>query len=90
MKSSDELLSDKESYCFADAGNIYVIYTPVASKPITINTGSTIKNYSVFWYNPRTGGDFQKGSVDKIRGGGKVKIGLPPRDHNRDWVVVLQ
>jgi hypothetical protein len=46
----------------------------------------------VRWYNPRTGGPLQAGTVDTVPAGGAdwVEIGHPPADLKRDWVLLLR
>jgi hypothetical protein len=38
----------------------------------------------------RHGGELQKGEVKIIQGGGKKSLGLPPKDMNKDWVVLVR
>jgi len=47
-------------------------------------------SYSVKWYDPRKGGDFQHGSVKKIIGSGKKSLGKAPNKKDKDWVVLIQ
>ena len=48
-------------------------------------TGLTVK-----WFNPRTGGALQDGSVTKVTGPGKVSLGQPPTDSEEDWAVLVR
>jgi hypothetical protein len=47
-------------------------------------------NYTVEWYNPRTGGALQRGSIQKLQGGAETEIGAPPADPAADWAVLIR
>ena len=42
------------------------------------------------WFNPRFGGELQYGSVYVIHNSGMQSIGLPPKDINEDWAVLVK
>jgi hypothetical protein len=87
MMSSDELTLSKDDYCFAKTGEIYAVYLPQGGQAkIKIPDGS----YDIQWFNPRDGGDLQKGPVEKITGGGYASTGLPPADPSKDWVCLIR
>jgi hypothetical protein len=90
MKPTDELISDKNAFCFSEEGNVYAVYLPMGTKQATLDLGKTDKEYTVQWYNPRTGGELQDGQVQSVKGGGKVSPGLPPADPEMDWVVLIR
>jgi len=46
--------------------------------------------FSVKWFNPRTGGNLQDGSLKTLTGSGKISIGSPPVKNGKDWVVVVR
>lgn len=46
--------------------------------------------YSVQWYNPRTGGELQNGSAGTIQGPGYQFLGQPPAEPDRDWAVLIR
>jgi len=50
---------------------------------------SATRSFRIQWYNPRTGGELQNGSVTKVTGAGPVDLGLPPSDPDKDWVVLV-
>ncbi|WP_111706829.1 DUF5060 domain-containing protein [Lutibacter citreus] len=88
MKSADGLTDIKNDYVLAENGVNYVIYLPKVVETTIDLTGSANK-YSIKWYNPRTGGILQKGSVKTIKGGSKVSIGFPPTKE-KDWVALIK
>lgn len=87
MRNNNALTSNDSDYCFYADGEYYVILIKEnGTTSLNLPTGE----YSVFWYNPRSGGSLQKGSLATIAGGTKVSVGTAPREQTRDWVVLLQ
>ncbi len=88
MHSADELTKNEEDYVFAENGQTYAIYLPkiVDTK---INLLGFSGTYSINWFNPRTGGKLQKGTIKHIKGGTIVSIGVPP-SNDGDWVALLK
>jgi len=87
MKPANELVSPSNAYCLAKPGEIYVVYLP-KSEPTQINLPEG--KYTVKWFNPRTGGKLEDGSVKIVKGGGKVSLGTPPLVDGKDWVVEIR
>ncbi len=86
MTPDNNLVSD--GLALAKVGEVYAVYLE--------DGGSTSLNladnrvYDVFWYNPRTGGALQTGSVAQITGPGSQNLGTPPSDNNQDWAILVQ
>lgn len=89
MESADELTDAKEDYCFAKKGEVYAIYLPKGGTT-DLDLSGYSGTFSVNWYNPRTGGELQKGSVASIKGGSEVGIGSAPSDDGKDWVALVK
>ncbi len=87
MSSADFLTSNTHDYVFAEQGHIYAIYLPKTHRTLLDLTGYN-NEFSIKWYNPRTGGDLQYGSIKSIQGGQITSIGLPPAKEG-DWVAVV-
>jgi len=87
MKSADELTTDKTDYCFAREGDVYAIYLPGGK---ATNIKLTEGNYSVQWFNPRTGGELLTGSVSIVPGKGSPSTGNPPAGDGKDWVCLIR
>ena len=90
MKPADELTSDDQSYCLAEADQMYVVYKPMGLNKVELNLRSTQMLYDIKWFNPRTGGELVSGSVTGIGGGSVVNVGAPPTDVDLDWIVVVK
>jgi len=86
MISANELVSPANAYCLAKAGETYAVYLPEGGpSQITLPEGK----FSVKWFNPRTGGKLSDGTIQTIKGGGKVSLGTIPKDEGKDWVVLI-
>ena len=79
---------DNSKYCFAKAGELYLVYLPNGGTTDLDLTGAT-GTFTVKWFNPRTGGKLANGSVNSVQGGGKVALGHPPADAGDDWLAVI-
>ncbi len=87
MKHADNLATAEGAFCLAKAGEVYAIYLPAGgTSAIQLDSG----RYEIRWYNPRTGGELQSGSVALADGPGVRPVGLPPADPDKDWVVLLR
>ncbi|MEO1009949.1 MAG: DUF5060 domain-containing protein [Bacteroidota bacterium] len=88
MKAANGLTDNPGDLVFAENGNSYAIYLPEVLETQLDLTGFPY-SYTLAWYNPRTGGKLQKGTVRTVKGGGKVSLGFPP-DRKKDWVALLR
>jgi len=89
MSHHDELTSAKDDYCLAKVGEIYAIYLP-SGGTTHLDLGDSSATFTVQWYNPRSGGPLQSGSVASITGPGSVAIGHPPQDSDKDWATLIK
>ncbi len=85
MRPADNLVSN--GWCFADEGNVYVIFLPDGGTT-TLNLDGD-QNYSVAWYDPENGGALQEGSTEAISGTGWQPLGTAPYDADHDWVILV-
>jgi hypothetical protein len=89
MSCKDELVDVAGAYCLAKEGELYLIYLPAGSEPAKLHIRPT-SSLQVAWFNPRSGGDMQNGSVTNIQGSGNLLLGTPPSEADQDWVVLVQ
>ena len=89
MAHHDELTASKDDYCFAKPGETYAIYLP-SGGTAELDLGENQGKFFVRWYNPRTGGELLAGAVKSVEGPGKVGLGLPPEETQKDWVVLVR
>lgn len=88
MKNGDELISSDGDYCFYKESEIYVVFLKQGGSADINIKGSG--EYSVQWYNPRTGGALQDGSIKQVTASANTTIGEPPADRNKDWVALIR
>ena len=88
MDSNDDLVSEG-NYCLAKEGVAYLIYLPHGGSS-TLNLESIEGEFSVDWFNTRTGGDFIKTETNMIKGEAIIDLATPPMDADKDWVVLVK
>jgi len=89
MKHNDALVANDDGQIFAKEGQIYAIYLPNGGTT-DLDLGTVNRRFEVRWYDPRTGGALQEGTVNSIVGPGSVSIGFPPTDGSADWVALVR
>ena len=90
MEPADELTSDGASYCLAAKGEAYAVFIHPGMETTSIDLGDSGKTFSVYWYNPRAGGELQEGSVKSVTAKGLVALGYPPSEREKDWGVLIR
>ncbi|MHC4147986.1 MAG: DUF5060 domain-containing protein [Planctomycetota bacterium] len=85
MSPDDSLVS--AGWCLAEPGKVYAVYLPEGG---TTQLNLAEGTYIVQWYNPRTGGKLQNGSVAEVTGPGMVSLGNPPAGPDKDWVILCK
>ena len=90
MRPADELTTDNLSYCLATEGEIYVVYLKANQRSTSLNLGDSGKEFSIQWYNPRSGGELHSGSVELVFARGVVALGNPPSEQDEDWLVLVK
>ncbi len=91
MAGDDTLVTDPEAYCFAKINDVYVVYTPDASVSNSIDLGNSGDTYTIRWYDPRSGGSLQNGSITSVVAtGGNKNIGTPPNNTSSDWLALIE
>jgi len=76
------------AYCAGLSGEEYVVY-PLDRNSRRIDLSNTNGIYDVWWYDPLAGGALQRGSLPSVRGGGLRSLGVPPKDGEQDWVMLI-
>ncbi|MEO9891663.1 DUF5060 domain-containing protein [Aurantibacter sp.] len=90
MTPEPTLINSKEAYCLKKSGEFYAVYIP-DSEEYTINLTGVEGVFSIKWYDPLNGGDFQKGSVASMVAGSEQSMGSPPDTGNsQDWIVLIE
>ncbi|WP_111708667.1 DUF5060 domain-containing protein [Lutibacter citreus] len=89
MTNNDSLISNKNDYCFSLEGDTYVILLKKGGEA-KLNLKSYLGEYSIQWYNPRIGGELQNSNIKTVKGGNLQSLGNPPKDMDKDWVVLVK
>lgn len=89
MHHADALTPLPNDYVFAKPGEVYAVYLPDGGTT-TLDLSKASGTFEVKWYNPRTGGDLQDGTVHTIQGGGSRSLGNAPSDVSQDWAVLIR
>ena len=82
-----------DNWCLAtNDRSTHVLYVPnTRNAPRITLQGNSNARFNVRWYNPRSGGRLQIGSVRSVPRGNRRNLGLPPGgSSNDDWVVLLR
>lgn len=95
MKPSGALLGGaSEAYCFAEDGSAYVVYVPAVAgrdtSRLTIDLSACRHELSIYWFDPRRGGQLQRGSIQSTKPTRQARLGSPPSDSPQDWVVLIR
>lgn len=95
MQPHDELTGSNNDYCFAKPGEVYAIYVPSGDNPTenSLNLGNHGGQFSVYWFDPKQGGDLQRGTVTEIHPStdkSQHSLGKPPPNSDRDWVILVK
>lgn len=93
MKNADQLVGNPQhkptDFCFAKADDIYLVYLSNGGSK-SLDLSATTGDYTVQWFNPRSGGNLQTGSVKSVTAGKSVSLGNAPADAKEDWLVVVK
>lgn len=85
MTSNDGLVST--GWCLNKGGEVYAVYLPSGgTASLSVGSGT----YNVRWFNPRSGGALQTGSVSSVTGPGSRPLGNAPSSASSDWAVLVQ
>ncbi|RXP55107.1 DUF5060 domain-containing protein [Lutibacter sp. HS1-25] len=83
----DELVLEGD-YCLAKPTEFYIVYLKNGNG--TLDLKGVEGEFSIQWFNPRKGGDLQKGKLKKVKANSIVKLEGAPLEVNLDWVVYLK
>jgi MYXO-CTERM domain-containing protein len=76
-------------YVLGQPGVVYVVFMVDGARQDLDLSGAS-GDFEVKWYDPRSGGALQDGTVTNVSAGGNVSLGEPPSDANQDWVALVR
>lgn len=93
MSNANELVgngkNDATRWCLAKADEVYLVYL-LKGGTSELDLSEAEGEFSVQWFDPRSGGDLKSGSISKVSGGEKVSLGEAPDAAQEDWLVVIR
>ncbi len=89
MEPKPSLAQGDQNYCLGQDGQIYAVYLPFGGA-VNLDLREQTGTFQIDWYNPRSGGDLQKGSIQTVEGGGMVSLGLAPASEGSDWAILVR
>ncbi|MEO0795865.1 MAG: DUF5060 domain-containing protein [Verrucomicrobiota bacterium] len=92
MQASKSLATSSKggtTLAFFQPGEIYTVYNTANGGPLEIDLQGVDGEFSVEWFNPRTG-DYLAGDVAQVAGGKTTPLGSAPKEKDQDWAVVLK
>ena len=88
MESDDAISSAANDYGFVKPGEVYAIYLKDGGTT-SLDLSGTAGTFDVQWFDPRSGGALQDGSVTQVNGGGVVNLGTAPNSTSEDWAILV-
>jgi Putative collagen-binding domain of a collagenase len=89
MEPRDAAVTRRGAWCLAKPGEVYAVYLPEGGST-ELDLGAEPGVYDVYWLDPRTGGDLQRGAVARVNAPGVHALGAPPSQGDRDWAVLVR
>lgn len=81
--------NDNSKYCLAKQDELYIVYLPEGGTT-DLDLKDARGEFSVLWFNPRSGGALIASDVKQVRGGNAVMLGQPPQESDQDWVILVR
>ncbi|MEM1122996.1 MAG: DUF5060 domain-containing protein [Bacteroidota bacterium] len=87
MEPMDKLTGNKNDYVLAKKEEVYVVYLKMGDKEQVVLPDLS-GNFQIAWYNPRNGQFTEKQKT--IKCDGRLTIGMPPSEREKDWVLLIK
>jgi len=85
MDAADKLVNTTNAWCFAKPDDVYAVFVMEGAD---VKLQLPVGRFTRDWFDIRNGGDLIP--AQPVSGPGKIALGKPPRDAQRDWVVLLR
>jgi hypothetical protein len=93
MQPATELVSNdlksNDRYCFAKPNEVYLVYIAKGDST-SLDLTDASGQFTLQWFNPRSGGSLKTGDVKSLTGGATVNLGLAPSEEKKDWLAVIR
>jgi hypothetical protein len=81
--------NDNSKYCLAKKDELYIVYLPQGGTT-EFDLKDASGEFSVSWFNPRSGGALIASDIKQVQGGKAVMLGQPPKESDQDWVILVR
>ncbi|MDH3379972.1 MAG: hypothetical protein OEQ39_23885, partial [Gammaproteobacteria bacterium] len=79
------------TYTMYKSGEIYALYNDRSGDQFSLDlSAAPAANFTVRWFDPRSGGVLVLGTVTTVVGGSVVNLGSAPADTDEDWAVQVK
>ena len=85
MDTADKLVNPTNAWCFAKPNEVYAVYV-FGGADVTLQLPAG--KFTRAWFDIRTGGGLIP--AEPVAGPGSIALGKPPRDAQKDWVVLVR
>ncbi|MGI9263570.1 MAG: DUF5060 domain-containing protein [Gammaproteobacteria bacterium] len=89
MQRGNDLTPAQDDYVLVLPGEVYAVYLPNGGTT-ELDLSAASGTFEVKWYNPRSGGDLDDGTVLSVEGGGRRALGRAPADPTSDWAILIR
>jgi hypothetical protein len=88
MSANNGLTTSTEDYVLAGPGSTYLIYLKNGGTT-ELDLSTVNGEYTVRWFDPRSGGELQTGSRPTVAGGSVQSLGHAPSRPESDWAILV-
>ncbi len=88
MESMDDRILAGKGFLFGKKPDTYLLYLESAENAI-IDFKDIEGKFEIFWFDPRLGGELQKGTLENFNAEEEINVGSPPSKKTLDWVVLI-
>lgn len=88
MSANNALTTGSDDYVLAAPGAAYLVYLKNGGTT-ELDLSTANGEYTVRWFDPRSGGELQTGSRPTIAGGSVQSLGHAPSHPAKDWAVLV-
>ena len=89
MQNDNNISTAANDYAFYQNGEIYVVYLKEGGST-ELDLSNFAGLFEIKWFNPRSGGSLQNGTITTVKGGDWTSLGNPPDSPDQDWTILVR
>lgn len=89
MENDNDVSSADNDYGFYKDDEVYIIYLKYGGTT-DLDLRQLNGTFDISWYDPRSGGNLQTGSISDVQGGSWVNLGTAPDSVDQDWAILVR